>query len=189
MKPSQSKSDVQATKTLLSAQAFKALYQHNHLVVYRYIFGLHGGPGQDVEDLSAETFERAWKARRRFRGDSDDALKWLLRIARNLVYDRHRHQARRGQVEDIDKHIILAPHANPEEQIAKREQVHTLWQSLSRLSQDRREILVLRYLLGWQVKEIAAYLKMKENTVSVHIRRSLDQLRRDWSQKEDRHDS
>jgi DNA-directed RNA polymerase specialized sigma24 family protein len=39
---------------------------------------------------------------------------------------------------------------------------------------------VLRYLLGWHVKQVADYLKMNENTVSVTIRRALKSLQRDW---------
>jgi DNA-directed RNA polymerase specialized sigma24 family protein len=42
--------------------------------VYRLIYALHGGPAEDVEDLAAETFERAWRGRKRFR------LRWLAKV-------------------------------------------------------------------------------------------------------------
>jgi DNA-binding NarL/FixJ family response regulator len=35
-------------------------------------------------------------------------------------------------------------------------------------------------MLGWQVKQIAEILDMEENTVSVYIHRSLEQIRRNW---------
>jgi RNA polymerase sigma factor (sigma-70 family) len=54
---------------------------------------------------------------------------------------------------------------------------------LHTLSSQHREILVLRYLLNWRVKEIAEHLEMKENTVSVYIRRALKQLRQSWPEK------
>ena len=41
-------------------------------------------------------------------------------------------------------------------------------------------MVVLRYLLGWRVKEIAHYLDIPENTVSVTVRRSLARLRAGW---------
>jgi DNA-directed RNA polymerase specialized sigma24 family protein len=48
---------------------------------------------------------------------------------------------------------------------------------------EQREILVLRYVLGWPVKRIGEYLGILENTVSVSIRRSLQRLRDRWPQE------
>ena len=53
----------------------------------------------------------------------------------------------------------------------------TLLQALPR---PEREMLVLRYVLGWRVKRIAAHLSLAENTVSVKIRRALEKLRNGW---------
>jgi RNA polymerase sigma-70 factor (ECF subfamily) len=52
---------------------------------------------------------------------------------------------------------------------------------LHRLPDDKREVLVLRYMLGWKVKEIAQYMNKEENTVSVYIHRCLEQIRDEWS--------
>jgi DNA-directed RNA polymerase specialized sigma24 family protein len=41
-------------------------------------------------------------------------------------------------------------------------------------------LLILRYILGWQVKQIAAHLGMVENTASVYLHRAIEQIRRDW---------
>jgi DNA-directed RNA polymerase specialized sigma24 family protein len=35
-------------------------------------------------------------------------------------------------------------------------------------------------MLGWRVQDIGEYLEMKENTVSVYIRRAIKRLREDW---------
>ena len=43
-------------------------------------------------------------------------------------------------------------------------------------------MLVLRYMLGWRVQQIAAYLETLDNTVSVTIRRMLERLRQQWPQ-------
>ena len=75
---------------LQSVEAFDQLYQSTHLIIFRYIYGLHGGSQEDVEDLTANTFTRAWKARSRFNGDPSAAIGWLLKIARNLVIDDYR---------------------------------------------------------------------------------------------------
>lgn len=172
------------TLNLQNVDNFDRLFNHTHLVVFRYIYGLHGGPRDEVEDLTAETYTRAWKARHRFMGDENAALRWLLRIARNLVIDDSRRAKFRGEhqsLEDLGANIKLAsPDLSPEEIISSHQQFQTLWLLLNNLSTKQREMLVLRYILGWQVKQIASHMDMGENTVSVNIRRTLNRLRKDW---------
>jgi RNA polymerase sigma-70 factor (ECF subfamily) len=167
----------ESTAPLHSTEAFNDLYERSHLIVFRYIFGLHGGPREAVEDLTAETYLRAWRARHRFEGDLDAALGWLLQIARNLVIDAHRRYKRHGYSESIDDHILPAPEHGPEAQLVLRQALQNLWDVLGELPTQQREIIVLRYMLGWRVKEIAAHLDMLENTVSQNIRRILKRLR------------
>jgi DNA-directed RNA polymerase specialized sigma24 family protein len=59
---------------IASPEKFRALYEQNRLPVFRYVYGLTGGSQADAEDLTAEAFLRAWKARHRFEGDMDSAL-------------------------------------------------------------------------------------------------------------------
>jgi RNA polymerase sigma factor (sigma-70 family) len=122
-----------ASQAGLSAEAFSALYDRAHLTVFRYVYGLCGGPPQEVEDLTAETFLRAWQARERFTGAEDAAVGWLLRIARNLVIDNHRRGRARFEDEDHAPEMLVAPDAAPEEQAQQREQWRTLWQLLHTL--------------------------------------------------------
>jgi len=165
---------------IAEAEAFAELYQRTHLVVFRYIYGLSGGPQQEVEDLTAETFMRAWKARQRFTGAEEAALSWLLKIARNLVIDTHRRTKVRGEETNLIDALLIAPDASPEEQVARHEQFNTLWVIIHNLEPQHREIIVLRYVLGWSVKRIAAHLNMLENTTSVNLRRILQRMQRDW---------
>jgi RNA polymerase sigma factor (sigma-70 family) len=57
---------------------------------------------------------------------------------------------------------------------------------LGSLSEEIREMLVLRYMLGWQIKQVAEHLEMSENNVSVTIRRTLQRLQRDWNQLQEK---
>jgi RNA polymerase sigma-70 factor (ECF subfamily) len=77
--------------------------------------------------------------------------------------------------------MFLSNQVSPEEQTSNREQFKRLWQVLQNLPDDKREVLVLRYMLGWKVNQIAKYLNKEENTVSVYLRRYLEQIRQDWS--------
>lgn len=166
---------------LLDPDAFSDLYERSFLSVFRYLYGLHGGPLEDVEDLTAETFMRAWKARHTFRGDLHGAATgWLLRIARRLVIDGYRYNRSRIQTSDEPPDDI--PHLGPmpENLVLMGEQYETLWKLLQQLSGRHREMLVLRYLLDWRVNQIGEYLQISENTVSVTIRRALWQLNQEW---------
>jgi RNA polymerase sigma-70 factor (ECF subfamily) len=57
-----------------------------------------------------------------------------------------------------------------------------LFALLRNLPDEQREMLTLRYLLGWRVNQIADYLDVPENTISVTIHRTLDRLQQAWPQ-------
>lgn len=174
------------TGLTLGRDAFTRLYEKTYLSVFRYVFGLSSGLRQEAEDLTAETYARAWRARQRFHGNDQAALGWLLQIAKNLVIDL----SRRRKVQDVDEEINIEWLADnnqiPELDVITREQISTLWRLLGTLPEATREILVLRYMLGWQVKQVAEYLETDENHVSVTIRRALTRLRHDWSQLQEK---
>jgi RNA polymerase sigma-70 factor (ECF subfamily) len=169
-----------------NADAFSQLYERTYLRIFRYIYGLSGGPLQEAEDLTAETYERAWKTRQRFQGDEQAALGWLLRIARNLAIDL----SRRRKVRDVDEgfqiELLVDPSTLPEINLIAREQIKTLWHLLDTLPEDVREMIVLRYILGWPVKQIAAHTQTSENNVSVNLRRTLKRLQRDCPQSQEK---
>lgn len=168
------------TNPISDRQGFQEFYEVRHLAVFRYIFGLLGGPIQEVEDLTTQTFLRAWRSRQRFNGDERAAFGWLLKIARNLVIDTHRHQGRNQMPLDIEDQAIPTPGLTPEEQVALQEQVRILWGLLNQLPDQQREIITLRYLLDWRVKDIAEQLSLSENHVSVILRRVIRRLKDLW---------
>jgi RNA polymerase sigma-70 factor (ECF subfamily) len=168
---------------LQDPETFSNLYASTQIIIFRFIYGMHGGPVEEVEDLTCDTYMRAWKGRGRFLGDDHDALSWLFTIARRLVIDAHRRRKSHPdnttlRLDDSEfDSIFISSQASPEEHATNREQFKHLWQVLQNLPDDKREMLVLRYMLGWKVKQIAEYLQKEENTVSVYIRRSLEQIR------------
>lgn len=173
-----------SASTIHDKAAFEQFYDQTYLQVYRYIYGLHGGPAEDVEDLTADTYFRAWKARKRFDGDSKAAYSWILTIARNLVIDSYRKNKRSIQLEHFedperfeieDKSLI-----HPEDELVADEKQKILLEILFSLPIDTREMIVLRYSLGWPVKQIADRFDMLENTVTVRIRRAFTQIRKVW---------
>lgn len=168
---------------LASPTAFRELYEHNRLPVFRYLYGLTGGPQDDVEDLTAETFLRAWKARHGFQGEETSATGWLIRIAKRLVIDRYRRSVQAARNRSVDP----PAEPNPEQTAIADEQIEFLYRLLAELPDEPREVLVLRYLLGWRVNEIAEYVDATENSVSVMIHRTLSRLRMRWAEVDPAH--
>ncbi len=160
-----------------STDAFRQLYECTHLSVYRFVYALHGDPMEDVEDIAAETFVRAWNGRAHFRGDEDDAVGWLLTIARNVVIDKQRKEHRQPSPTPLDGLVFEPPaDAQVDQGVLHDEQQHALLAALHSIPVEEREMIVLQYVLGWQIKRIAAHYHLRPNTASVKLRRALDRL-------------
>jgi RNA polymerase sigma-70 factor (ECF subfamily) len=170
--------------SLHDAQAFSQLFEETHLLIFRFVYGMYGGPREDVEDITAETYARAWKARSKFSGDYDAAVSWLLQIARNLVIDCFRREKVRNVIamDEMQLQGLLLDDlpTGPENHVEYQQQILTLWIIVRSLPIDQKELIVLRYFLGWQVNRIAAHLGLLENTVSVQIRRIIQKIRNNW---------
>src|SRR5919106_6924847 len=77
----------------------------------RYRFGT----AADVEDLTARTFEKAWRARHRYRRDVAAFSTWLLSIARNVAVD---HARVRGRYVPLDAAAtVTTADATPEDAV------------------------------------------------------------------------
>jgi RNA polymerase sigma-70 factor, ECF subfamily len=158
---------------------FSRLYESARLPVFRYIYGLTGGPQAEVEDLLAETFMRAWKARHTFEGEPEAATGWLIRIAKRLVIDDYRRDIVR-MTHPVREDPCTGSH--PEQTAIEAEQRRTLLGLLAGLPDDSRELLTLRYMLDWKIGEIASYEGKTEDAVSVSLHRLLAKLRERWAE-------
>ncbi len=173
------------SKPYSSEGAFRRLFNATHPIVFRYVYGLLGGPRQEVEDIVADTFLKAWQARDRFEGDRQAAVRWLLTIARNEAIDRFRAQQHAAGITWLEDVEFASSDLSPEQQVIENEQWQQLQAIVQTLNERQREIIVLRYVLGWKVKHIAEHLEMAENTVSANLRRILQQLQTEVQNQEE----
>ena len=170
--------------TYENAVAFSELFEQAHHIIFRYIYSLRGGPVEVVEDLTADTFWRAWRGRKSFEGNQKAAISWLLKIARRLVIDEYRRSKSQGFSADLEEVILRDPKDTPEETVQLRDQMEILVELLKGLTLEQREVIMLRYTFGWRVKDIGEYLNKPENTISVIIRRTLEKLRHQWPEQQ-----
>ncbi len=142
--------------------------------VFRLAYLLLGDP-DDAEDITQETFLRAWNNLRRF--DSARPLRpWLLRIAANLAHNRHRSAGRYfASLMKVFRQEKTPP--TVEERSAKDIESQQLWRAVQHLPAPDQQIVYLRYFLDLSVAETADVMHIAEGTVKSRLNRALNRLR------------
>jgi RNA polymerase sigma-70 factor, ECF subfamily len=130
-----------------------------------------------AEDLTSQTFEKAWRARHRYRRDLASFATWLLAIARNVAVDHQR--ARREHV-PLDVAAEIATDGTPEEDQSHASDRERLAALIERLPERERELLALKYGAGATNRAIAEVTGLSETNVGTIIHRAVQTLRRDW---------
>jgi RNA polymerase sigma-70 factor (ECF subfamily) len=130
-----------------------------------------------AEDLTSQTFEKAWRARHRYRRDLAGFATWLLAIARNVAVD-HRRSYR--ELAPLDAAADVATAGTPEETQAHSSDRARLAALLERLPERDRELLALKYGAGATNRAIAEITGLGESNVGTIIHRAVQALRRDW---------
>ena len=154
--------------------AFGALYRRYVDRVYGYCFYLLGDH-HDAEDATERTFTAALAAIDGFVDEGATFRAWLFRIAHNQLANalrsRHRHQA-------ASLEVVAEPRAtaDPAGLLSLAEEARGLRRALDELPDDRRQVVVLRFVDGLSAREIGAVLGRSEGAVRVLQHRALRQL-------------
>lgn len=170
------------------AAAFETLIERFSADIYALLFRLTEN-AEEAADLTQETFLRALRSIKGFRGDSE--LKtWLFRIAINQSRNRFRWWKRRrldvtisldATIGDSDRTLVetLADHSiSPEDAALTREREYALKAALLDIQEVYREAIVLCDLEGMTYEETAAALGINLGTVKSRISRGREELRR-----------
>ncbi|HEY1899302.1 MAG TPA: sigma-70 family RNA polymerase sigma factor [Steroidobacteraceae bacterium] len=162
--------------TAVAEPDWDALYAQQLPRIYNY-FHYRVGRGADIEELTARTFEKAWRSRRRYRGDIAQFTTWLYRIARNVAIDYRRSERRH---ENIDLATDLPTHGSPEQELALSSDQERLKVLIEGLPDRERELLALKYGAGETNRAIAAVTGLSESNVGTILHRALKTLRAEW---------
>lgn len=154
--------------------AFGELYERTVDKVYTYLYYRTKNKALS-EDLVSATFLKALENIDRFRPKSGGFTAWLLRIARNLLYDEYRKNNRITQL--ASGGAETGPGATPEEAVIRCEDKAVLQKMIAALPDLQREAIVLKYTLNLKNKEIASVLGKSETAVSSLLHRAMQALR------------
>jgi RNA polymerase sigma-70 factor, ECF subfamily len=159
---------------LLRSNDFGALYA-------RHVEAVHGWFAARVTwaaaDLTAETFARAWLARRGFRDERDgSALPWLLGIGRNVL----RESARRDRIETAARERLGLPleladddFDAVDERLSPRPSLRA---ALEALPEHERKALELRVVGELPYDDVARKLRIRPAAARLRVSRALRRL-------------
>jgi RNA polymerase sigma-70 factor (ECF subfamily) len=151
---------------------FERLYAEHAQPLYGFLAYRTGDPTL-AEDLLADTFERALRARARFDRRKASEKTWLYAIALNLLRD----SARRAKTEARALERMSEETPRSAEALAAVEHRDEVQRALTILSDEEREAIALRFGGDLTVPEIAKLLKQPLPRVEGRVYRSLRKLR------------
>jgi RNA polymerase sigma-70 factor (ECF subfamily) len=155
--------------------AFAALVREHARAVFGVVFRRVGDRVM-AEDLSQETFLRAWRARDSYRGDPSEIRGWLCTIASNVARDHVRAVRRRPREEEGTFIDIPATDDDPASYAEAADSLLRLRSALAELPSNQREMFLLRERDGLSYKEIAVVLGCPIGTVMSGLARAREQL-------------
>lgn len=160
-------------------RAFAELYNQYIDKIYRYVY-YRVGQSSDAEDITSQTFLKAWDAIGDYEWRDHPFGAWLFRIAHNLVVDYHR--ARRDVVSLDDATPQLESKASrdnlrPEGVLATMLASDRIRRALSRLTEEQQQVLILRFFEGLSTGETALLMGKRRGAIRGLQFRALAALR------------
>ena len=151
------------------------IFERYHVQLFNFFLRLTGNRPLS-EDLVQEVFIRLLKYRYTFRENSMFTT-WMFQIARNARTDYFRKSPHdEVSIENSAyEHVSLMP--TPGERTEESERMHIMQTALSQLSEEKREVLLLRGAHGLKFDEIAEILKCPANTIRSRAFRAIQDLR------------
>ena len=161
--------------------AFEQLIERHQALVAGTVARMLGS-NSDVEDIAQQVFIRVWKSARRYVPRAKFTT-WLLKIARNLVFNEMRRTKRRA-------HVPLQPEAGaedpplkddlnlaPDVSLLETELQQTIEEAILQLPETQRMALVLRRYEQLSYEQIGEVLDLSVPAVKSVLFRARSELR------------
>jgi RNA polymerase sigma-70 factor (ECF subfamily) len=166
-----------APAVAVEAVDWDAVYREEMPRVFNYL-RYRGLDRATAEDLTSATFEKAWRARDRYRRDRAAVSTWLLAIARNVAIDHFRRT--RPEVPLVED--AARDEETPETAALRAGQSLRLAELLRALPERERELLALKYGADATNRAIATLTGLSESNVGTILHRTIGALRARWDE-------
>jgi len=165
------------TRAKSDPAAFGQLYEHYVARIYNYHYR-HTGNATESEDLTSRTFYRALRGLHSYREKPGASFQaWLFRIAHNLVINWYRDSNRHQSVSLDSVQPLHSMLDMPHEHVEAAEERERLLRVIAHLPEDRKTLLLLKFVERMSNLEIAAVLGRTEGAVKALYHRTLISLR------------
>ncbi|MDX1535557.1 MAG: sigma-70 family RNA polymerase sigma factor [Candidatus Spechtbacterales bacterium] len=154
---------------------FLKFYNSNADAVFRHCY-YRISSREKANDVMQEAFMRTWK----YLADGNEIknLKaFVYRVAKNLLIDEYRKNSE-SSLSAIQEKGYEAPSDSATQRIQKNAENSLLLDSLDKLKEEDKEVIIMRYIDDMRVKDIADILDESENVVSVRIYRAKKRLKK-----------
>ena len=169
--------DVQALVQRAQANdraAFGELYEMYCPKIYSYLAYHLNGRSEAAEDLTEEVFMKALQSLGSFQFREVPFSSWLYRIAHNHLIDYVRANKKAPSVNiDDAQHLLFE-----KDRLDGRLDQHTLATALKQITDDQRQIVLMRIVQGLSISETAKAVGKSEDSVKQLQSRGLKALRR-----------
>ena len=175
-------------------RAFEVLLSRHRKPVYNFILRFVGDK-ETAEDLLQETFMRVIKGAEAYKRQAKFTT-WVYTIARNLCVDQSRRRKHRKHA-SLDAPLDASEESGtlmdviPGNEMASdrktvNKQLHaTMQKAIAELSEEQREVFLMREFLDMPFKQIADVVGVPENTVKSRMRYALEKLRLELDEYKD----
>src|SRR4051812_13840443 len=156
--------------------ALEELYLEHFDRIYSYLH-MTVGNRHDAEDLTTQTFLRMLESIGKFRWGSAPFSAWLFRIAHNLAMDHFRSR-RRWQPEEEVPEPEGSAESSAEEEAMKMLSSESMFDLIERLSDEQRQVLILKFVFDFSNQEAATVLDKTEGAIKSLQHRALASLQK-----------
>lgn len=161
-------------------EAFAGLVRQYENKVYHLALRMCGN-AEDAGDVAQEAFLSAWKGLPSFRGEAGFST-WLYRLTSNAAVDhlrRNRRQREEASLDDEELRLdAVESGPGPQSTAEGAELRRAVADGLKQLSDEHRQVLVLREIQELSYEEIAGTLGLDLGTVKSRISRARSALRK-----------
>ncbi len=156
-------------------RAYEMLLDEYEAPVYRFFFYSQGNH-QIAQDQCGETFARFVVSIKNFRSDNSHSLRaFIFGIARNILLETFR--KKKLNREDVSL-LEEVPSNRPSvfQQVSSPDELKFVLSIIAQFKDAEKQILLLRFVEGLKLDEIAGVMKMPLNSAKSHVHRSRKKL-------------
>ena len=162
------------------AEAVGEIYDRYHERIFRYLWARLSDK-QLADDLTAEVFMRMITHLEHFRPSPglppETAFQaWLYRIAHNLLVDHYRKESRRQDLNLEQVEHLAEEHSSLAATVEQNLLFAQVQDMLHKLSQEYQDVLILRFMVGMPLQEVANVLGKSLAAVKIAQYRGLAKL-------------